>query len=178
MTRNRLFWLVFALIAADYLVMIAWSIPHLKTAAGGLAIFDMRPKGYSLEEARDLLAALSPKATRFYLDVQQSLDTAFPALLAVALGWAILRTAPRNWGILRYLLAAPALPAAVFDYWENANVRAMLKAGADGVTPEMVANASLHSQLKAGFSALAMGILLVLLVLWANRRRQHRGKAV
>ncbi|MFZ2103211.1 MAG: hypothetical protein WAU86_21870 [Oricola sp.] len=177
MSRNRLFWLVVALTLADYFVMIFWSIPRLTADAGGLAVFDMRPGGYSFEEAKAFLAALSAEGAAFYANVQHRLDAAYPALLALTLGWSILRLAPERWGLWRWLLAATAIPGMVFDYWENFGVTGMLEAGSDGITPQTVAAASLHSQLKAGASTVAMTILLVLLVTWGFRRlRGHTAR--
>ncbi len=66
MTSNRIFWLLFAVMLGDYLAMVLWSIPALSRDAGGLAVFDMRPGGYSFDEARAFLAALSPDGARFY----------------------------------------------------------------------------------------------------------------
>ena len=58
----------------------------------------------------------------------------------------------------------------VFDYWENADVASMLDLGPDGITPAFVATASFHSQAKAALTTVSMGILLILLLLWAYRR--------
>jgi flagellar biogenesis protein FliO len=55
-------------------------------------------------------------------------------------------------------------------------VAAMLSAGADGLTPEMVAQASRYSQLKAIFSTLSLGLLLVLILAWAFRRWRARAR--
>ena len=174
MTSNRVFWLLFAVMLGDYLAMVLWSIPVLSRDAGGLAVFDMRPGGYTFDEARTFLAALSPEGTRFYTQVQHRLDAAYPALLALTLGWAILRLAPVRWGIWRYVLAATAIPGMVFDYWENFDVSAMLRAGPDGITPALVETASLHSQLKAATSTVSMTILLILLAIWLFRRATRK----
>jgi hypothetical protein len=170
MTSNRIFWLLFAVMLGDYLAMVLWSIPALSRDAGGLAVFDMRPGGYTFDEARAFLAALSPDGARFYANVQHRLDAAYPALLALTLGWAILRLAPARWGVWRYVLAATAIPGMVFDYLENADVAAMLKAGADGITPALVETASFHSRAKAAASTVSMTILLLLLAVWLFRR--------
>ena len=172
--RDRVFWLVAAVALADYLVMLAWSIPRISAEAGGMTIFDMRPSGYSFDEARTFLAALSPEGERFYTDVQHRLDAVYPALLAVTLGWAILRLAPTGWGVWRWPLAASAIPGMVFDYRENDDVARMLAAGPDGITPQMVEAASFHSQAKAVTTTVSMTILLVLLALWALRRMRGR----
>ena len=173
--KDRLFWFIVAVTLAVYGVMIFWSIPRISSQAGGLAVFDMRPGGYSFEDAKAFLAALSPEGAAFYIDVQHQLDTAYPALLALTLGWSILRLAPARWGLWRWLLAATALPGMAFDYWENLNVSEMLKLGASGITPLMVEAASFHSQVKAAASTISMTILLVLLSIWVYRHFRRRG---
>lgn len=174
MTGNRLFWLLVVLTLGVYMTMLVWSIPAISAAAGGLPIFDMRPGGYSFAEARAFLAALTPEGAAFYTNVQHRLDMAYPVLLALTLFWSIIRLAPGRWGSVRWLLAATALPGMVFDYRENAAVAGLLEAGAGGITPEMVASASLQSQLKAGLTTLAMVILLILLAMWVFRRWRNR----
>lgn len=176
--KDRLFWFVAAVALADYCVMIFWSIPKISAQAGGLTIFDMRPGGYSFEEAKAFLAALSSEGAAFYTDVQHKFDAVYPTLLALTLGWAILRLAPAGWGRWRWLLAASALPGMLFDYLENLDVSAMLKLGPDGITPRLVETASRHSQIKAAATSVAMGILLVLLALWAFRRWRAAQKPV
>lgn len=171
---NVLFWLVVAITLGIYATMVFWSIPVLSQDAGGLAIFDMRPCGYSFEEARAILSALSPEGVSFYESVQHSLDALYPALLAITLGWSILRLSPVSSGLWRWVLAATALPGMVFDYWENADVSAMLNLGPGGITPAIVEAASLHSRVKAGASTVAMTILVVLLVLWLIRRSRAK----
>ena len=174
MSGQRVFWAVVAATLAVYAAMLAWSIPAISQAAGGRAIFDMLPAGYSYDEARAFLAALSPEGADFYLRVQHRLDLVYPALLAIASGWAMVRLAPR-WRWRLALLLVPVL-GMVFDYLENRAVAVMLAAGADGLTPEMAARASMFSQLKAAFTTLSLGLLLVLIVVWAFRRWRSRAR--
>jgi hypothetical protein len=154
--------------------MVFWSIPKISDAAGGLPVFDLKPGGYTCEEARAFLAALSAEGAQFYANVQHRLDAAYPALLAVTLAWSILRLAPARWGVWRHLLAATAIPGMVFDYLENRDVAHMLALGPDGITADLVATASFHSQAKAATSAVAMTVLTVLLAVWAYERWRAR----
>jgi len=170
MVSNRIFWLVLAVTLGVYLTMVFWSIPFVSREAGELPVFDLRPGGYTFEEAKAFLAALSPEGTRFYADVQHRLDTAYPVLLAVTLAWAILRLAPASWGAWCWALAATAVPGMVFDYWENAGVAFMLEMGPDGITPAVVAAVSFHSRAKAALTTVSMSILLILLLRWVYRR--------
>jgi hypothetical protein len=175
--RRSAFWALFAVTTAVYLVMILWSLPRVAAAAGGAAPFDLRLLGYGFDEAQAFLAALRPDGAAFYLGVQHRLDIAYPALLALTLFFAIRALAPRRGPIPPPLLALIALPGAVFDYLENAAVAAMLRLGASGVTPEIVARASLWTILKSAFTAIAMVVLVVLaaMALWkrASKRKVH-----
>lgn len=173
-SARGLFWVVFAATLGVYLVMLAWTLPAITTAAGGLAPFDLRPTGYSFDEARVFLAALTPEGSTLYRGVQQRLDIAYPALLAATLVLAILLLSPAGLGRWRWLLAAAALPGMVFDYLENAAVAAMLDGGAAALTPELAAAASRWTLLKSAFSTLAFTVLLVLLALWLVRRFRRR----
>ncbi len=168
------FWLVFAVTLGVYLVMLLWTLPAITAAAGGLAPFDLRPTGYSFDEARAFLAALTPEGTALYRTVQQRLDIAYPALLAATLVLAILLLSPSGLGRWRWLLAATALPGMVFDYLENAAVAAMLDGGAAALTPELAQAANRWTLLKSAFSTLAFTVLLVLLARWLFRRVLHR----
>ena len=174
MSGRLMFWAVVAATLAVYAVMLSWSIPAISDAAGGRAVFDMLPAGYSYAEAQAFLAALSPDGADFYLRVQHRLDLIYPALLAISTGWAMVRLAPRwRWRTTLFLVPIPGM---VFDYLENRAVAAMLSAGADGLTPEMVAQASRFSQLKAIFSTLSLGLLLMLILAWAYRRWLARAR--
>lgn len=171
-------WAILALFAATvglYLVMLLWSLPRISAEAGGLAPFDMRPGGYSFDEARTFLTALSEEGRRFYLDVQHRLDLFYPALLAlslsVGLAWA--------WrGLPRAALAAMVLLAftgAGFDYLENLWVGTMLTAGPEQVSPEIVAAASRRSVAKAALTTVVMLLLLAGLARRGWRRWRARG---
>ena len=166
-----IFWMMFAVMLGVYLVMVLWSLPLLMADAGGLPVFDLRPAGYSFDEAQAFLAALSPEGRAFYLDVQQWLDTAYPALMGVTLVMAfgfLFR------GALRWIAIVFALAGAVFDYLENAAVAGMLRAGSEGITPDMVATASRWTLLKSGAVTLAMLMLIagLVMLLWRRVRRK------
>ena len=158
-TRRAAFWTLFAVTAAVYFVMIFWSLPRIATAAGGAMPFDMRPLGYSFDDAKTFLGALTPEGSAFYLNVQHRLDAAYPALLAATLFFAVRALAPGA-SPLPTLLALVALPGAVFDYLENSSVTVMLNAGASGLTPELTVRASLWTLLKSVFTTIAMLLLL------------------
>ena len=172
MARRLTFWAVVAAALAVYAAMVLWSIPRIQAEAGGLPVFDMRPGGYGIEEARAFLTALSDEGRDFYLRVQHRLDLIYPALLALATGWALLRLAPGG-GAWRLLALVP-VPGMVFDWLENGAVARMLTAGPEGLTAAMVERASFWSQLKAGFTTGSLSLLLILLALRALRRWRAR----
>ena len=172
MVARVLFWAVVVATFGVYAVMLTWSLPKISAEAAGLPAFDMRPSGYGHTEATTFLRALTPTGANFYLKVQHRLDLAYPALLAIASGWAMLRLAP-PWRWRSALLLVP-IPGMVFDYLENRAVAAMLAAGADGLTLEMAARASMFSQLKAATTTLSLSLLLLLILLWAFRRWRVR----
>jgi hypothetical protein len=158
------FWFLFAVTLAVYVTMLVWTLPAISAAAGGLAPFDMRPSGYSFDEAKAFLAALSPEGKARYLNVQHELDAAYPGLLAATLFFAIAALAPKRWGPWRWVLALTAIPGALFDYLENAAVTVMLTAGVDGLTPDMAATADRWTTFKSWTTSIAMTVLLVLLL--------------
>lgn len=172
MTKRTNFWVLVAVTTTVYGAMLGWSLPRIADAASGLRPFDMRPAGYSFDDAQAFLAALSDKGAQFYLSVQHWLDTAYPALLALTCGWAMVQLM-RRWRARQLLWLVP-LPAMLFDYLENAAVAGMIRAGATGITPEMVADASRWSVLKAGATTVSLTLLLALIVMRIVQRRRAR----
>ena len=164
------FWLVFAATLAVYATMLIWTLPSIMEAAGGLAPFDMRPLGYSYDEASEFLTALSDDGRSLYLDVQHWLDLFYPALLAATLVLAtVLLTAP---GWLRWALVVPALLGMVFDYLENFAVGRMLETAAEGLAAELVSEASRWTVLKSGFTTVSMVTVIGLLAIRLIARRR------
>ena len=170
MRKSFLFWVLFAITMSVYLTMILWSLPNISNEASGMVPFDLRPGGYSFEEAIGFLTALSVEGRQFYLDVQHGLDFAYPILLAATLGFAIYILAPGRWGSLRLVLSIMAIPSAVFDYLENQTVAQMLRLNIEAVTSQLVEAASRWTVLKSMSTTLAAAILLVLLAMWAWQR--------
>lgn len=154
------FWVLFAVTLAVYLTMVLWSLPHLQQMAGGLPGFDLRPMGYSVAEARDLLAALGPSGAEFYLNVQLWLDMAYPVLMAAVLIFSFIKLAKGTWA---WALAGGAVVIAACDYLENLAVAGMLRAGPEAVTDAMINAAAGWTVWKSGSSALVFTALLVLL---------------
>lgn len=143
---QRAFWLSFSAAMAIYLTMVFWSVPFIVGQAGGQAPFDMRPMGYSLEDAKGFLGALTPDGRLFYLDVQQKLDIAYPALLGMSLILGLQLALQRPWGTVFGLVA---LMATAADYFENHIVAGMLQTTPDMLDPATVQVASFLTMSKS-----------------------------
>lgn len=165
--RRPLFWVLFALMVGVYGAMLFWTLPQLQALSGGLLPFDLRPGGYDLAEAQALMSALGAEGRGYYLGVQQTLDSAYPALYAVVMVLAFRALAPLWWGRALGLLA---VAGAGFDYLENARVAVMLRLSPEGVTEAMVAAASQATMLKSVTVAAALVALSVLLARAGGRR--------
>jgi len=170
------FWLLVAATLGIYLAMVTWSLPRIADEAGGLPPFDLRPTGYTFEEARAFLVALTPQGGEFYRTTQHALDLLFPGLLAATLYWAIVILLPARLGGWRFVLAVPVLLTAYFDWSENAAVDGLLTAGAQAITPEAVAAGSRLSIAKAASSTIAYLALIGLLV-WHGYAWMRRSRA-
>lgn len=165
------YWVLFAATFAVYGAMLIKSVPALRGPNGELP-FDLRPSGYSYDEAQIYLLSLSPDQARYYLQTQQLLDLAFPALACALVIWTSLwATRGKHW-TLRYVAGVFAIFATAFDYLENFFVRGMLQTDPAQVTSDLVAKASMMTELKSAFGTLAYSVLLVLLirVAWARFR--------
>ena len=153
---------------AGYAAMGLWTLPAIRREAGGLPAFDVRPTGYTLEDAQVFLASLSEEGRALYGGLQAQLDAVFPALLFATLAIALWHLTPYLRKVTRYMLILiPALGMAA-DGFENVQVRTMLIAGAEGVTQELVGWASFLTVMK---SAAFLTATLSLLVVYLRSRR-------
>lgn len=164
------FWISFAAAVAVYLGMVLWTLPAISQAAGGLVPFDMRPGGYSGDEARLFLAQLSDDGRALYLGTQHLLDSIYPALLGLTLVLAMLLVYPGAAGKIGAVLAVFAAGA---DYLENVAVTIILKVDLTLVSDAMVATASRWTLLKSGLSS----VVFVALLLGVSRLVWRRWKA-
>lgn len=172
--RLTAFWLLLVIWLAVYAVMIFWSLPTISEAAGGATPFDLRPGGYSFDEAVAFLTALSAEGRSFYLKVQHRFDLVYPPLLSATLFFAIFLLAPANWRDWRIILAITAIPSAVFDLLENSAVEIMLNLQIEGITPEIVAIANRWTVLKGQATIVPAVIMFALLLLWAWSKLKKR----
>ena len=160
-------------------VMVFWTLAYLRRTAGGLEPFDLRPFGYTPEEARNLLYALSSIGRKYYADVQLQLDTAFPAVYALSRGLLLFwvtapgRTATRPLPLpARLSLLILPLATAWFDYFENEGIAAMLAAD-QRASDELIERTSFWTRVKS-LAALATEFVCVMLAAIAFVRWRHR----
>jgi hypothetical protein len=176
-------WLVAALLMASgvlWAVMFFGPLAYLAQLAGGAAPFDVRPFGYSFDEARAFLSAIGAQGRYFYGHRELPLDMLYPPLYAVSRGLALwwltmpgrVREAPlpRRW---RYALIAVPVVMASLDMIENLCIARMLSAW-PALSPGLVQISSLATRAKIVAGALTELSMAVLAVLWLKRRMAGR----
>ncbi len=158
----RTFWVILVASLAVWLLMNVWTTPKIEQFSGGLRLLDMRFSGYTFSEAREFVAALGEEGVELYLGVQLWLDMIFPPLLGVVLFYAYRWLFPGWPGSAFGVLA---LASVLVDYMENMALYVVLRAGADAMTPEMVATAHQWTTVKWSFALAGLAVLFVGLAL-------------
>ena len=152
-----------------YLIMINITLEYIETLSG-LQPFDMRPGGYSPEQANALLNALGADGNRYYLTRQIPLDLMYPALMAITLisifKWLATKYVAQKLTKIGVWLS---LGAAVADYLENVGIVVMIL---NWPEPQiyLVHAASTASIAKAGLTTLAVLAVVIGLTIWAYDR--------
>ncbi|MEP4195122.1 MAG: hypothetical protein ABJL99_05720 [Aliishimia sp.] len=156
--------------AALYTLMITITLAYIETASGMIA-FDMRPLGYTPDEAAQLLEALGAPGRRYYLTRQIPIDLAYPAMLAMTLvctlSW-LGAVGPNTKFVTAGIVVS--IGAAMFDYVENFGIVAMISTWPNLPHP-LVTATSTASVLK---SFLTVAAVLSLLCLGAVRAAQFQ----
>lgn len=175
--ERKLFWLLVAATAVLYGAMLFGTGPVIMREAGGLWPFDVRMTGYSLDDARAFLTALSASGKSVYLGPAMWMDTVFPGAFALVLGLSL-------WGLsagrrVAFRLAAVFAAAlyGMFDYMENAAVATLLNTAPDALDAAIVARASRWTVLKFAFVDVAILLLAGLLIARRRARRNRRSGA-
>lgn len=157
--RKTMFFGLFAMVI--YAIMNFFTLKEIHLLSGAVA-FDMRPTGYSFEEAQLLLQGLGQAGRQYYLTYQIPLDVLFPALLVLFLTnaflWCGSLVSIHKWvgiGVGFSWLACGA------DYVENAGITAMLLTWPD-ISANLVRATSMASVVKAGATTLAIILLLII----------------
>lgn len=151
-----------------YLLMVGITLNHIELLTG-LRPFDMRPGGFSPQQAHALLEALGTEGRQYYLTRQIPLDLIYPALMALTLisflKWL------ESQGINRVLSNVGiwlSVGAAMADYFENAGICTMILSWPD-LADNIVHAASAASIAKAGSTTLAVLIVIICLGLRAAK---------
>lgn len=181
--------LAFAAAFASAMALRRWALPRMAELTADKAyfktcdapcLFDARPRGYSLDQAKAYLDALGPQARAYYAWwYVPGYDLAFPiTLLIFGVLFCLWMTQPgRRFAVRlrpfwRVTILLIPIGLFAFDILENLSVLAMLKTH-DGLSPTVVAAASFFSQAKWIAAYLAMGLGGALLVLgmvgWLRR---------
>lgn len=174
---NLLFWVSLAISGIVYAVMLTWTLPSISAAAGGRVPFDLRPLGYSPDEATAFLQAITDDGRELYLNVQHRLDIVYPLSLALVIASGIAILAPVQRSVWKWALASVALPGMLFDFWENRLVRKMLLANPENIDPQLISAASFATLMKSVFSTIALSTLFLLLLSWAYGRWKMTGRS-
>jgi hypothetical protein len=165
-------------------VMFFVTLAHLRTLAGGTAPFDVRPRGYSYEDARAFLSAIGSAGRAYYLNPELVLDSFYPPLYAVSraftLWWLTMpgRVRARAMPLAaRYALCAISVVMAGIDGFENISIARMIWTWPD-LSADLVAHASAATQVKlllGAFTEIAMAVFAVV-ALWRWRARKYTGQ--
>lgn len=167
MSRKIAYWIVFAAALAIYVTMVTWTLPGISADAQGLRPFDLRPLGYTPDEAREFLAVLGDKGRELYLGPQALLDLLYPLLLAIVLAGAV-SALIADWR-LRGVLFLFILVGMLADYTENSFVALMLEY-TEPVPDKLASYASRATEIKSILTGLAMVGVLYGLIVAALRR--------
>lgn len=165
--------------------MLFGTLARLTELADGLEPFDLRPRGYSIGEARTLIALMGEEGRRYYSGLHQWVANLYPLTFLISRSFLMLWLTS---GVritatpipLRWRLALLLLPLAemVPDYLENFRIQEMLSAGAD-LESDLVASASAATQTKILLTGLTELVCIVLaamaLVRWHAARRKPAG---
>jgi len=178
-------WLVAGLLVGNgimWAVMFFGTLAHLEFLAGGAAPFDIRPLGYTFEEARAFLAAIGSEGRAYYLNPELVLDTFYPPFYAIsralALWWLTMPgrlragATPTGW---RWALVAIPVVMASLDGVENVCIARMVWTWPD-LSPDLVHLSSLATRLKLMAGALTEVLMAALFVVAALRWRKRRAR--
>lgn len=164
----------FGLIGAlVYFLMINFTLAHVEAVSGHVP-FDMRPLGYSPQDAAALLEGLGAEGRSYYLSRQIPLDTIYPALLALILVFAMRwfgQRVPAN--KLVWVGIILSVGAAVFDYIENLGIVAMILTWPD-LSDSVVYASSSASVAKSLCTTLAVLCAFVIGCLWGWHRKTSK----
>ncbi len=153
--------------ASLYLLMVTVTLAHIQAVSGHVP-FDMRPMGFGPKEASALLGSLGAEGRGYYLSRQITLDTLYPAMLALTLSSTILwfgRRLPNR--RLIHIGVALSTGCALLDYTENLGIVAMIWSWPE-VSVVLVYAVSTVTILKSVATTLAVALVLLVGLLWTR----------
>ncbi len=163
----RIFWPILAAALAAWLGMNLWTVPRIEETAGGLRLLDMRFTGYSYGEVQEFVAAIGDEGAALYLGAQYWLDMVFPPLLGAVIFLFFRWLFP---GLPGLVIGVISLTYVAADILENLAVAAILRAGVNGLTPEMAAAANQWTTIKWGLALIGLVMLIIGIALRLRRR--------
>jgi len=125
-TDKRKGWLLMTIAMIIYFVMMMYTIPFISNNHE-ILIFDLRPLGYSMQNANDILNSLSRTQLNVYKNIQLPLDMFYPPLLGLA-GYFLFRDISKQFRVYKYLLFLPFI-TIIGDLLENVFIYIMLSGG-------------------------------------------------
>lgn len=169
---KSLYWLLLTITLGFFVVLSFWYVPQLTVVVNDAVLrpFDLRLFGYTPQDAKLYLSALSPEQTAMYKDQMLAIDRIFPVLYAstwvIALRWL-------NKGTWGWVFSVAIVVGAVFDYLENASFTQMLTTDPASLADSVVINASHWTVLKfVSFSICIFGFLILLFFSLRDRFRR------
>jgi len=158
--------------ALIYGLMITVTLAHIEAVSGQVP-FDMRPMGYSPQDAAALLEGLGTEGRKYYLTHQTPLDTVYPALLALTLV-TLMRWLGQNIPAIRLVQFGIILSvgAALCDYIENLGITVMILSWPDLSAPLVYAS-NIATLAKSGLTTVAV-MMAILIGVYAIAQRVRR----
>jgi len=149
-----------------YAIMLTYSIPKVMGYTDLLPLFDMRPTGYSYQEALMLLDRLGAEGRHLYLSLQLVLDAVYPILFAFCY-FALSRWLMAKGQLIKgFWWAITLLPFLVClsDYAENIGILCMLLQYPN-LSDILVTVASVLTQIKS-YLTLIYFLGVTIMALW------------
>lgn len=158
-----------------YGLMITVTLAQIEAISGQVP-FDMRPLGYSPQDAAALLEGLGDEGRRYYLSHQIPLDTVYPALLALTLV-SLMRWFGQYMPAHRFVWLGVILSvgAALCDYGENLGITAMILSWPD-LSASLVHTSSIATLAKSGLTTAAVMVAIAIMI-WGLAAAQRARRA-
>lgn len=158
-----------------YLAMAIFTIPKLEAITNGLKIFDLRPFGYTFQEASLLINTLGESGKSIYLHQQIPLDLVYPLSYGISL-CLVLTYFLNKLGLIDskyFTLSMLPVVIAFFDYLENFCIILILNLFPN-ISYDQVFLASNLTIIKSILTALYFLVLIFVLLKLAYQKFLHK----